>query len=127
MSRVVKVSPLRLMKRKSFSADVHRVCLVDMSIYNAATTATVDTSGTVMACRYHTCSRHSDRRNALARQVAAKQAQARLLKKGQRYCMALHRRIQGCCKDAVLRLASEIAAFAAAQGAWVVVIAERKG
>lgn len=123
----VKVQPPRWLTNKAFVADGHRVCSVDVGINTAATAAIVDISGTVIARKFLTCGRHNDRRDALAQQVANKQAQSGPLKRGERHCVALHQRIQGCSRDAARGLASELAAFAAEHGARAFVIEDLKG
>ncbi len=123
----VKLSPPRPLPNKSFGADVHRVCSVDVGINTAATAAIVDTTGTVIARKFFTCGRHNDRRDALAQEVADRQARSGGLLKGERHSVALHRRIQGLSLDAARRLASDIAAFAAQHGARAFVVEDLKG
>lgn len=127
LSCPVKFTPTRYLANKSFAADGHRVCSVDVGINTAATAAIVDTSGTVIARKFLTCGRHNDRRDALAQEVAMKQTLSGGLKRGERHCVALHRRIEGYNKDAARRLASEIAAFAAEHGVRAFVIEDLKG
>src|SRR5690606_18644476 len=101
----VKVSAPRLLTNKAFLAHTHRVCAVDVGINTAATAAIVDTSGTVIARKFFTCGRHNDRRDALAQQVADKQAQSGKVGRRERHAVALHRRIAGLSRDAARRLA----------------------
>lgn len=104
-----------------------RVCTVDVGINTAATAAIVDTTGTVIARGFFTHGRHNDRRDELTAVIAEKQSLSGSIKKGERHCVALHRRVAGCSLDAARTLASEIAAFAALYGAKAFVIEDLKG
>ena len=104
-----------------------RVCAVDVGINTAATAAIVDATGTVIARGFFTHGRHNDRRDELAATIAEKQSQSGSIGKGERHCVALHRRIAGYSLDAARKLASEIAAFAALHGAKAFVIEDLKG
>lgn len=128
----VEVRPGTLITNKEFArvSAAHppqRVCAVDVGINTAATAAIVDSTGTVIARKFLNCGRHNDRRDALAQLVADKQAQSGGLRRGGRHAVALHRRIEGYSLDAARRIASELAAFAAAFGAKVFVIEDLKG
>jgi IS605 OrfB family transposase len=126
----VEVKPPKYITNKEFAhADQppKRVCSVDVGINTAATAAIVDSTGTVIARRFFTCGRHNDRRDALAAQIAQKQADSGCLRKGERHAVALHRRIEGYSRDAARRLAGEVAAFAAAHQAKAVVVEDLKG
>lgn len=122
-----EVRPPKYLTNKAFAGGAHRVCTVDVGINTAATAAIVDSSGTVIARKFLTCGRHNDRRDALAQQVADKQAASGRLQRGERHAVALHRRIQGLSLDAARRLAAELAAFAAAYDARVFVVEDLKG
>lgn len=127
LSCPVALRPPKPLTNKAFSSGSHRVCSVDVGINTAATAAIVDSTGTVIARTFLTCGRHNDRRDALARSIAAKRSQSGPLKKGQRHCMALHRRIAGLSLDAARTLASRLAAFAARYGATAFVVEDLKG
>ena len=124
-----ELRPPKYLKNTDFarSLGTHRVCAVDVGINTAATAAIVDTTGTVIARRFLTCGRHNDRRDALAQTIAAKQQQSGGIRRGERHCSALHRRIKGYSLDAARRLASEIAQFAAEHGVKAFVIEDLKG
>lgn len=123
----VEVQPPSFLTNKAFAAGAHRVCAVDVGINTAATAAIVDSTGTVIARRFFTCGRHNDRRDALAQDVAHKQAQSGTVRRGERHAVALHRRIAGLSLDAARRLAADIAAFAQAHAAKAFVIEDLKG
>ena len=126
----VQVRPPKYLTNKAFAAGApseSRVCAVDVGINTAATAAIVDSTGTVIARRFLTCGRHNDRRDALAATMALKQSLSGSVGKGERHCVALHRRIAGLSLDAARGIASMLAAFAAQHGAKVFVIEDLKG
>ncbi|MEJ6002772.1 transposase [Paucibacter soli] len=130
LSCPVEVRPPKYITNKTFATDApesSRVCSVDVGINTAATAAIVDSSGTVIARKFLTCGRHNDRRDALAATIAQKQSLSGSIQRGERHCVALHRRIAGYSLDAARTLASELAAFAAAHGAKAFVIEDLKG
>ncbi len=123
----VKLKTPSYITNKTFTAENHRVCSVDVGINTAAIAAIVDSTGTVIARKFLTCGRHNDRRDALAATIADKQSQSGAIRRGERHCAALHRRIAGLSLDAARTLASALAAFAAQHGAKVFVIEDLKG
>jgi IS605 OrfB family transposase len=126
----VEVRPPRYTTNKAFAGggpESSRVCSVDVGINTAATAAIVDSTGTVIARTFLTCGRHNDRRDALGAVIAAKQAQSGTVRRRERHCVALHRRIAGLSFDAARGIASKLAAFAAEHGAKVFVIEDLKG
>lgn len=126
----VEVRPPKYITNKEFACSTertHRVCSVDVGINTAATAAIVDSTGTVMARRFLTCGRHNDRRDDLGKKIAEKQGLSGSVQKGERHCVALHRRIAGISLDAARTLASQISAFAAEHGAKAFVIEDLKG
>lgn len=127
LSCPVALRPPKFLTNKEFSIGKHRVCSVDVGINTAATAAIVDSTGTVIARTFLTCGRHNDRRDALASVIATKQRQSGTIQRGERHCVALHRRIAGLSMDAARALASSLAAFAAKHGARVFVIEDLKG
>jgi IS605 OrfB family transposase len=123
----VKLRPPGYITNKTFTAQNHRVCSVDVGINTAATAAIVDSTGTVIARKFLTCGRHNDRRDALAEVIASKQSASGTVRRGQRHCVELHRRIAGLSLDAARAIASELAAFAAQHGAKAFVVEDLKG
>ena len=123
----VQIRAPKYLTNKAFADAKHRVCAVDVGINTAATAAIVDSTGTVIARKFLPCGRHNDRRDALGSVIAAKQRQSGLLKRGQRHCVALHRRIAGLSLDAARWLAAQVAAFAVQHGAKALVIEDLKG
>jgi putative transposase len=123
----VESRPPTFITNAAFAKGAHRVCAIDVGINTAATAAIVDSTGTVIARRFFTCGRHNDRRDALAQQVADKQASSGRLARGERHAVALHRRIAGLSLDAARRIASDIAAFAASFDAKAFIIEDLKG
>ena len=123
----VQLRPPKHITNKTFAAENHRVCSVDVGINTAATAAIVDSTGTVIARTFLTCGRHNDRRDALAARVAGKQGLSGTVRRGERHCVALHRRIEGLSRDAARSLACELAAFAVQHGAKAFVIEDLKG
>lgn len=127
LSCPVEVRPPKYLTNKTFATDTPRVCSVDVGINTAAVAAIVDSTGTVIARKFLNCGRHNDRRDALAATIAQKQSQSGSVAKGERHCVALHRRIAGYSLDAARRLAGELAAFATQHGAKAFVIEDLKG
>lgn len=122
--------PPKYITNKAFAGAVPsnaRVCSVDVGINTAATAAIVDSTGTVIARTFLTCGRHNDRRDALGAVISAKRSQSGSVGKGERHCVALHRRIAGYSLDAARTLAAELAAFASEHGAKAFVIEDLKG
>ena len=119
--------PPKYITNKAFVDGTHRVCSIDVGINTAATAAIVDSSGTVIARTFLTCGRHNDRRDALGAVIAGRQQLSGTVRRGERHCLGLHRRIAGLSLDAARGLASSIAAFAAKHGAKVFVIEDLKG
>lgn len=127
LSCPVQVLPPKYLTNKAFVSGAHRVCSVDVGINTAATAAIVDTTGTVIARKFINCGRHNDRRDALADVIASKQSSSGTVRRGERHCVALHRRIAGLSLDAARSMASELAAFAAQHGAKAFVTEDLKG
>lgn len=127
LSCPVEVRPPKYLANKAFAAGAHRVCAVDVGINTAAVADIVDSSGTVIARTFLTCGRHNDRRDALAATIAGKQRLSGSIGKGERHCVALHRRIAGLSLDAARSVASSLAAFADRHGAKAFVIEDLKG
>ena len=100
---------------------------MEVGTNTAAVAASVDSSGRVIARTFLTCGRHNDRRDALAATIAGKQRLSGSIGKGERHCVALHRRIAGLSLDAARSVASSLAAFAARHGAKIFVIEDLKG
>ena len=123
LSCPVEVKPPRFVPPSS----VTRVCSVDVGINTAATAAIVDSTGTVIARTFLTCGRHNDQRDALGKDVADKQASSGGTRKGEPFCLGLHRRIAGISIDAARTLASSITAFAVKHGAQAFVIEDLRG
>jgi IS605 OrfB family transposase len=119
-------------KRKKFIHNKHvgRVCAVDVGINNAAVAAVVDSTGTVIARKFLTCARHNDQRERLSVAISKKQAQshgAQGRRMGRGFCKSLFRRIAGLSLEAARTLASELVAWARAQGAQALVLEDLKG
>ena len=123
LSCPVEVKPPRTVPPK----EVTRVCSVDVGINTAATAAIVDSTGTVIARTFLTCGRHNDQRDALGEVIANRQASSGGTRKGEPFCVGLHRRIAGISLDAARTLASDITAFAVKHGAQAFVIEDLKG
>jgi IS605 OrfB family transposase len=110
-----------------FKKSKGRLCAVDVGINTAATATIVTTDGTVIARKFLTCGRHNDRRDRIADQIAAKQAETGVLKKGQRFCLDLFSRSEGLGLDAARRLASDLLSFAREHGARAFAVEDLKG
>jgi len=126
----VEVRAPKYLTNKAFAdgaPESSRVCAVDVGINTAATAAIVDSTGTVIARTFLTCGRHNDRRDALGAVIAARQSQSGTVRRRERHCVALHRRVAGISLDAARSIASGIAAFAAKHGAKAFVIEDLKG
>lgn len=123
----VAVRPPSCLANEAFVASDQRVCSIDVGINIAATAAIIDSTGTVIARRFLTCGRHNARRDALAGVIASRQSLSGRVCRGERHCVALHRRVEGLNLDAARQLASALAAFAAQHGAKAFVIEDLKG